>query len=161
MESGDCWFGRSGSGTWQASTSKVVAPPVSVKDRWFGPHEQVLNIPITCRWYGPGKPSTWLPTWAWLKPSASLVGLGEKLGTDSWIGQPACCGLCREPFFSGAVGSIQIYWHLTKGCYTRTTWDTYGLGLYTDRAWKACGMLVGFSPVGCTSIRIAVTLRYE
>jgi hypothetical protein len=26
-------------------------------------------------------------------PTASLVGLGEKLGTDPRIGQPACCGL--------------------------------------------------------------------
>jgi hypothetical protein len=28
-------------------------------------------------------------------------------------------------------------------------------------AWEACGVLVVFSPVGCTSIRIAVALRYE
>jgi hypothetical protein len=35
--------------------------------------------------------------------TASLVGSGEKLGTDPRIGQPACWGLCREPFFSGAV----------------------------------------------------------
>jgi hypothetical protein len=27
--------------------------------------------------------------------------MGEKLGTDSQIDQSACCGLCREPFFSG------------------------------------------------------------
>jgi hypothetical protein len=36
-------------------------------------------------------------------PLASLVGSGEKLGTDPCIGQPTCCGLCQEPFFSGAV----------------------------------------------------------
>jgi hypothetical protein len=41
-------------------------------------------------------------------PHASLAGSEEKLGMDPWIGQPACCGLCREPFFSGAVGSVQI-----------------------------------------------------
>jgi hypothetical protein len=35
--------------------------------------------------------------------SASLAGSGEKMGTDPRIGQLACCGLCREPFFSGAV----------------------------------------------------------
>jgi hypothetical protein len=39
-------------------------------------------------------------------PTASLVGSGEKLGTDPRIGQPARCGLCREPFFSGAVGML-------------------------------------------------------
>jgi hypothetical protein len=32
-----------------------------------------------------------------------MVGSGDKLGTDPWIGQLACCRLCREPFFSGAV----------------------------------------------------------
>jgi hypothetical protein len=39
-------------------------------------------------------------------PTTSLAGLGEKLGTDPWIGQPVCCGLCREPFFSRVVGPI-------------------------------------------------------
>jgi hypothetical protein len=37
----------------------------------------------------------------------------------------------------------------------------YGLGPYANQAWRAYGVLVGFSPVGCTSIRIVVTLRYE
>jgi hypothetical protein len=32
------WEGR-GVRTWQASTSKVVAPPVSVKDQWVDPRE--------------------------------------------------------------------------------------------------------------------------
>jgi hypothetical protein len=49
-------------------------------------------------------------------PPASLASSGEKLGTNPRIGQPVCCGLCREPFFSGAVGSIQIYRRLAKGC---------------------------------------------
>jgi hypothetical protein len=31
-------------------------------------------------------------------PTTSLDGSGEKLGTDPWINQPTCCGLCREPF---------------------------------------------------------------
>jgi hypothetical protein len=39
-------------------------------------------------------------------PPASLAGSGEKLGIDPRIGQSACCGLCREPFCSGAVGSV-------------------------------------------------------
>jgi hypothetical protein len=33
-------------GMWQASTSKVVAPPVLIMDRSVGPCEQVLNVPI-------------------------------------------------------------------------------------------------------------------
>jgi hypothetical protein len=38
--------------------------------------------------YGPSKRSSWSPTGAWLTPTGSLVGLGEKLGTDPWVGQP-------------------------------------------------------------------------
>jgi hypothetical protein len=87
-----------------------------------------------------------------LFPPASLVGSGEKLVTDPWIGQPACCGLCQEPFFSGAVESIQIYRRLTKGCYMWTMGDTYGLGPYADGAWVVCSVLIGFSPARCTSI---------
>jgi hypothetical protein len=33
----------------------------------------------------------------------SLAVVGEKLGMDPRIGWPSCCGLCREPFFSGVV----------------------------------------------------------
>jgi hypothetical protein len=52
-------------------------------------------------------------------PPTSLAGSGEKLGTEPRIDQSTCCGLCREPFFSGAVGSIQICRRLTKGCHVR------------------------------------------
>jgi hypothetical protein len=38
------------------------------------------------------------PARASIKPTAPLVGSGEKLGTDPWVGQSACYGLCREPF---------------------------------------------------------------
>jgi hypothetical protein len=48
---------------------------------------------------------------------ASLAGSGEKLGIDPRINQPTCRGLCREPFFSGAVGSVQICRRLVKGCH--------------------------------------------
>jgi hypothetical protein len=50
-------------------------------------------------------------------PPASLAGSGEKLGMDSRIGQLVCCGLCRETFFLGAVGSVQICRCLMKGCH--------------------------------------------
>jgi hypothetical protein len=53
-------------------------------------------------------------------PTTSMAVLGEKLGTDPWIDQPTCCGLCWEPFFSGTVtlhNSIDDY---AKGCYALT-----------------------------------------
>jgi hypothetical protein len=46
-----------------------------------------------------------------------MAALGEKLGTDPWIGQPACCRLCQEPFFSGAVALSIVVDGFTKGCH--------------------------------------------
>jgi hypothetical protein len=125
------------------------------------PCKQVLNIPIACHRYGPGKPSSQLSIKAWLFPTASMVIVGAKLGTDPWINQPLCYELCREPFFSGAVNLFKSVDDYMKGCYMWTAWDTYGRGPYVDREWKACGVLVGFSLAWCTSIRITVTLGYE
>jgi hypothetical protein len=53
---------------------------VSVKDRCVGPHEQVLNVPITCERSGPDKPSSLLSIEAWLKPTTSLVESGRETG---------------------------------------------------------------------------------
>jgi hypothetical protein len=94
-------------------------------------------------------------------PPASLAGSGEKLGMDLSIGQSACCGLCREPFFSGAVRSIQICRRLVKGCHI----GHHPQEAYAGRTWTGVRsirvVLVRFSPTGCTSIRITVTLIYE
>jgi hypothetical protein len=51
--------------------------------------------------------------------TASMVGSGEKLGTDQRIGQPACCGLCQELFFSGAVSLLNSVDDYVKGCHVR------------------------------------------
>jgi hypothetical protein len=92
---------------------------VSVKDRGVGICEQVLNVSIICWWYGPSKPSSLPSTEACLKSTALLVGLGEKLDTDPRIGQPTCCELCQESFFTGVVGSMQIYRRLVKSYHVR------------------------------------------
>jgi hypothetical protein len=125
------------------------------------PREQVLNVPIACRWYGPDKPNSLLSTKICLFSTASLAVVGEKLNTDPWIRRPSSCGLCRKPFFLGAVDLYKSVKDFATGCYVLTAWDTYDLGPYVDWAWDACGVSVGFSPVGCTSIRIIATLRYE
>jgi hypothetical protein len=54
-------------------------------------------------------------------PTASLVGSGEKLGTNSRISQPTCCGLSRESFFSGVVALLNSVNDYAKGCYALTT----------------------------------------
>jgi hypothetical protein len=66
-------------------------------------------------------PSSWLSTGAWLFPTASLAVLGEKLGTDPHTGQPVCCGLGWEPFFSRAVDLFKSIDNDVKGCYVWTT----------------------------------------
>jgi hypothetical protein len=53
-------------------------------------------------------------------PTASLVVVGEKLGTDPWIRRLSSCGLCREPFFSGAVDLYKYVDDFMKGCYALT-----------------------------------------
>jgi hypothetical protein len=113
---------------------------VSVKDWWVGPHEQVLKVPIACRCYGPGNPSSMLSIEGGFTPTASMTGSREKLGTDPQIGQSSCCGLCWEPFFFGAVALSIAVDDCMKGYCIWTTWDTYGRGPYVERAWKACGV---------------------
>jgi hypothetical protein len=58
---------------------------MSVKDRWVDPRKQVLNIPIACRCYGPGKPSSLTSIEGGFTPTGSMAGSGEKLGTDPQI----------------------------------------------------------------------------
>jgi hypothetical protein len=67
--------------------------------------------------YGPRKPSSLISTEGDFTLTASMAGLGEKLGTDSRISQPLCCGLCWELFFSGAVALSIAIDDVTKGCY--------------------------------------------
>jgi hypothetical protein len=102
----------------------------------------------------PNKPSSLTSTDGGFTPTTSMVGLGEKLGMDSQIGQSSCYRLCRGPF-------SREQWLCPPLLMTSRKDDTYGERPYADRAWEACGVLVGFFPVWCTSIRIAVTLGYE
>jgi hypothetical protein len=74
-----------------------------IKDRCGCPPPPRVSIEHTDRMlvYGYCKPSIQSSIEAWLFPTASLAVVGEKLGTNPWIGQPSCYGLCREPFFLG------------------------------------------------------------
>jgi hypothetical protein len=53
-------------------------------------------------------------------PIASMASSGEKLGMDLRIGQPLCCGLCRESFFSRAMALCIAVDDFVKGCYALT-----------------------------------------
>jgi hypothetical protein len=50
-------------------------------------------------------------------PTASMAALGEKLGTDPWMGQLTCCELCQESFFSEAMAQLNSIDGYTKGRY--------------------------------------------
>jgi hypothetical protein len=52
--------------------------------------------------------------------TASLVVVGEKLGTDPWIRQSSSCGLCPEPFFLGEVDLYKSVDDFAKCCYALT-----------------------------------------
>jgi hypothetical protein len=132
-----CWEDR-GVVCGKSAPSRIYAPPVSVKDRWAGPREQVLNISIAYRWYGSGKPSSLPSTYVWLSPLLLWLRVREKLDGDPQISQPMCWGYSREFLFLGSSDSVQLCRWLVKGCYALTVWDTYGRGPYTDWAWDAC-----------------------
>jgi hypothetical protein len=70
--------------------------------------------------YGPDKPSSLPSIEGDFTPTTSMAVLGDKLGTNPWIGQPMCCGLGREPFFSGAVALSIAVDDFTKGCCALT-----------------------------------------
>jgi hypothetical protein len=90
---------------------------VSVKDRWVGLREQVLNVSITCWYMGPVSLVGCYQQRVALPPLLSWLPRGEKLGTDLRIGQSSCYRLCQEPFFSGAVVLSIAVDDFTKGCY--------------------------------------------
>jgi hypothetical protein len=52
--------------------------------------------------------------------TALLSVMGEKLGTDPQTSQPVCCGLDREPFFSGAVDLFKFVNDYAKCCSVLT-----------------------------------------
>jgi hypothetical protein len=91
---------------------------VSVKDRGVGTREQVLNVPMACQWYEPGKPSSLLSTDVWFSLLLQWLCWERNWVADLRITQLGW-GLCRDPFFSGAVGSVQRCWWLVKGCHIR------------------------------------------
>jgi hypothetical protein len=82
------------------------------------------------------------------------------LGTNPWIEQPMCCRLCCEPFFSGVVtlsNSVDDSQNVAI-CESREIRMVEG---HMRTGCEECVVLIIFSPVGCTSIQITVTLGYE
>jgi hypothetical protein len=73
--------------------------------------------------------------------------MGEKLGGDPQIGQPACYRLGWESFFSGAAIRPTLLGQCER--LSCTTYHEHVCVVYQ------------VSSTGCTSIQIITTLRYE
>jgi hypothetical protein len=93
-------------------------PPVSVKYWCVGAREQVLNVPIACWWYVPGKPSSLLSTNVWLKCIASMVMLGEKLRRVPRTTQRGWEVESGVLFFRSSE-SVQLCWVSVKNYHVR------------------------------------------
>jgi hypothetical protein len=145
------WEGR-GVRCGKLAPPRLQPMPVSVKDWWVAPRQQVLNVPIAYRSYGPGKPSSLLLTEAWLKPTTSWLRVGEKLDGVPKIGQPVCRGYSQEFLFLESTG---IYPNLLVTrerllCIDRMryVWSRTIRGLSVGCVW-CVGQV---SPTRCTSI---------
>jgi hypothetical protein len=134
---------------------------VSIKDRWVGPREQVLNVPIACRCYGSGKPSSRPPTEGWLYPHYFNDCLGRETGYGSMNRSANMLWIVLGTLFLRSSGPAQLCRWLCERllCVDHVRYVLSGTirGLSVGCVWR----LGRVSPAGCTSIRIDTTLRYE
>jgi hypothetical protein len=92
------------------------------------------------------------------------------LSTDSWLSlllqwlcwdHSAGLGVVSGALFLGSSRVSNAVNGLRKGA----TYVDFRYEVYTGRWWtgmrSVCVVCTGFSPIGCTSIRITATLRYE
>jgi hypothetical protein len=114
---------------WKVDTSKVVAPPVSIKDRWVGPHEQMLNVPMTYWYMRPVSLVAYHRQKLGLSLLLHWLWGGKKLGGTRRSVSRRAEDVVGNPYFSRAVGSVQIYRRLAK-CEIRMveghTWTERG-----------------------------------
>jgi hypothetical protein len=127
-------------GKWRPSVGKVGEWFVESRHlRWVGPHEQVLNVPIACWWYGSSKPSAscqhkldfspllhwlfWERSWVRTHGSVSRRAV-DCVGSPSSRGQWICWWLHEKLLYVYRVRyvwsraicgpSVESVWHV--GC---------------------------------------------
>jgi hypothetical protein len=90
-----------------------------------------------------------------------MTVLGEKLG-DGPADHSTGLGVVPGALF---LRSSRVCPTLLVACKKVATYEDHPQEAYVGRTWSGVGsvrvVLVGFSPAGCTSIRIIVTLGYE
>jgi hypothetical protein len=92
---------------------------VSVKDRWVGPREHVLNIPITCWRYGPSKPSSMSSTDAWFCPHCLIGWLGRETGYGPMDRSAGVMWIVSGALFLESSSPAQLCRRLVKGYQIR------------------------------------------
>jgi hypothetical protein len=66
----------------------------------------------------------------------------------------------RSPILLSGVGACFVLVGTSERLPTRTTGDVR-FGTIRQSSVETCGVLIGFFPIGCTSIQITATLGYE
>jgi hypothetical protein len=91
-------------------------------------------------------------------PHCSLAVVGDKLCTDPRIRWPSCCGLCRVPFFSGAVDLFKS----VDDCMKVAICGPREIRMVVDHTWTERGKRVacwlGFHLLVCDSNRLFVAV---
>jgi hypothetical protein len=112
-------LGRSGSGLWQAGTSKVVAPTcLGEGPMGWPPWASIERNNRMLVFMGLANQCSMSSTDAWLKHTTSMAVLGEQLRRVMRITQ---LGWEMESgaLFLGSNESIQLCWVSVKGCHIR------------------------------------------
>jgi hypothetical protein len=109
---------------------------------------------------GTSKPSSLPSTDAWLKPTALMAVLGEKLRWVPWATQPGWEVESGALFLeSSSIHPTLLMTHemLLYADHVRDVWSR----AIREPSVRCVWHVDRVSPTGCTSIRIAATFRYE
>jgi hypothetical protein len=160
-ESGDNWLGRSGS-VYVASRHLQDCSPRLRRLR------TVRLAPMSKYWTyrshaGDMDPVNLVACCCWMFSFLHcFIGwLGRETGYGPTDRSASVLWIMSGALFLGSSDSVQLCRWLVEGCHV---WDRPHEA-YVGRTWTGVRsvrvVLVGFSPVGCTSIRIVATLGYE
>jgi hypothetical protein len=159
-ESEDSWLGRSGSGDVASRHHQGCSPRLCrlrtvrltpVNKYWtYRSHASDMSLVSRCSCVTIG-PKSLSPT------------LGLSHGRRNEVTQDD--GWASLSFVVKTYSRCRGMFQLRESQWKVVTYGDCPQKAYAGHAWTGVGslrgMLVGFSPAGCTSIRFAVTLRYE
>jgi hypothetical protein len=104
----------------------LYPPPVLIKERWVGPCEQVLNVPITCWYMGPVSRCSCVTIWS--KPLSPMLrrSWGKKDEVTQGDGRTSLSMVAK---ISSGVGAcfdlVGTTWNVAMRwpCEIRMVWD--------------------------------------